>query len=102
MGGNISIPSPSTVCDASTAFSIRYSAVGNATWDNQWMGLADTPSGQVGGLVQPVAKSQAATFFRDPNGLLYSADLATMKYTGVQNFLDSECLLFTPSDTTLP
>lgn len=25
-----------------------------------------------------------------------------MKYTGAQNFLDFECLLFTPSDSTLP
>ena len=102
MGNIVSIPAPSTVCDPSTAFSIQYSASGNATWDSQWMGLADTRSNQVGGLVQPVGKAQAATFFRDPNGLLYSADLATMKYTGVQNYFTSECLLFTPSDTTLP
>jgi hypothetical protein len=65
------------------------------------MGLADSPSGQVGGLVQPVSKAKAATFFRDPNHLLYSADLATMNYTGIQDVFD-ECLLFTPSNAVLP
>jgi hypothetical protein len=101
MGADISVPRPNTVCDASTAFSIRYSGSGLAAWDNQWVGLADSPTGLIGGLVQPVSKAKAATFFRDPNQLLYSADLATMNYTSVQDILD-ECLLFTPSDNTLP
>jgi hypothetical protein len=100
MGADISVPRPNTVCNASTAFSIQYSASGNTSWDGQWVGLVDSPSGQVGGAIRPVSKAKAATFFRDPNGLLYSADVATMNYAGVQPFLD-QCLLFTPSDNTL-
>ncbi|KAI5245761.1 hypothetical protein E4T43_02896 [Aureobasidium subglaciale] len=102
MGPAISVPRPTTICDASTAFSIQYSGSGNSTWDSKWVGLADSNYGQVGGILQPVAKANAATFFRDPNGYLYSADLATMNYTAAEYIAPDSCLLFAPSDSTLP
>jgi hypothetical protein len=100
MGQDLSIPRPTTFCDASTAFSVQFSGSGNASWDGLWAGLMDSPADLVGGMLQPVAKAKAATFFHDPNGQLYSADLATMNYTDVQGYLWSQgCLLFTPSGT---
>jgi hypothetical protein len=101
MGPAISVPRPTTVCDASTAFSIQYSGSGNASWDGQWVGLVDSPSGQVGAGIRPVSRAKAATFFRDPNQLLYSADLATMDYASVTES-PSNCLLFAPSNVELP
>jgi hypothetical protein len=65
------------------------------------VGLVDSPSGQVGAGIRPVSRAKAATFFRDPNQLLYSTDLATMDYASVTES-PSNCLLFAPSNVEPP
>lgn len=101
MGSGVSVPSPTTQCEPSTAFSIQFSGSANASWDGQWVGLVSRPSGNAG-YIQPVPEAEAATFFMDPNQVLYSADLATMDYVASQPGLGLDCLLFEPSNTVLP